>query len=123
MAVFVREQGLPKLMIRNYNNQSSFYAQMPDAAYELEMSSNEEFDTPFVRIYYSSLVTPDSWFDYNTETQELVLLKEKPVLLGYDRTQYVAERINVPSLTPNIEIPISLVYKRDLKKESMPCKL
>ena len=62
MAVFVREQGLPKLMIRNYNDKSSFYAQMPDAAYELEMSSNEEFDTPFVRIYYSSLVTPDSWY-------------------------------------------------------------
>jgi oligopeptidase B len=122
LAVFVREEGLAKLMIRKYGGEH-FYAQMPDAAYELEVSSNEEYDTPYVRIYYSSLVTPDSWFDYNTTSQSLILLKEKPVLGGYDRTQYHAERIMIPSLTPDVSVPVSLVYKKELKKEKMPCLL
>lgn len=123
LALFVREEGLARLLIRDYKSGEGFYAAMPDAAYEMELSSNEEFDTPFVRIYYSSLVTPDSWFDYNTMTRSLVLLKEKSVLGNYDRTQYIAERIQVPSLTPDIKIPLSLVYKKDLKKNNMPCLL
>jgi oligopeptidase B len=122
LVVFAREEGLSKLMIRNYEG-GAFYAEMPDAAYEMGLSSNEVYDTTVVRIYYSSLVTPDSWFDYNTVTRSLILLKEKPVLGGYDRTQYIAERIHVPSLTPNVNIPVSLIYKKSLRSGPMPCLL
>ncbi|KAL0485489.1 ptrB [Acrasis kona] len=126
LAIWVREDGLPKLMIYWPSTKSFSYAHMPDAAYDLSPSSNEQYETDLVRIYYSSLVTPDSWFDYNVKDKSLTLLKQKQVLGGFDSTLYQSERIYVPSLTPNVDIPISLVYRKDKRidgQSPMPCLL
>jgi oligopeptidase B len=45
------------------------------------------------------------------DTRERTLLKEQPVLGGYDRTQYQSERIFARA-ADGIEVPISLVYKK-----------
>ena len=43
-----------------------------------------EYDTKTVRYRYQSPVTPSSVYDYNMDTQNRTLLKQTPVLGGYD---------------------------------------
>jgi oligopeptidase B len=78
---------------------------------------HREFHTDVVRIRYKSFITPDSTFDYNMHTRQLTLLKEKEVLGGYDRTQYVSERIHATA-DDGVQVPISLVYKRTTAKDA-----
>ena len=48
------------------------------------------------------------------DTGERTLLKEKPVLGGYDRTMYESERTHATA-GDGTRIPISLVYRKDLR--------
>ena len=68
----------------------------PEPAYSVRLDANPEFDTPSVRYQYQSLVTPASVYDYDMDTQAATLLKQTPVLGGYDPAQYVSERLHAP---------------------------
>jgi oligopeptidase B len=62
------------------------------------------------------MVTPRSIFDYDLDTQTSELLKEQPVLGGYDRTQYVSERL-FATAPDGVQVPISVVYKKDTPRD------
>jgi oligopeptidase B len=49
--------------------------------------------------------------------QKSTLLKQQPVLGGYDPKQYQSERIYATA-SDGTRIPVSLVYKKDLKRDS-----
>jgi oligopeptidase B len=113
-----REGGLPYLRIVDLGAEApdalcaSHRIEFSEPAYSASLSSNPEFDTPFVRFQYESFVTPRSVFDYDVRTRERVLRKEQPVLGGYDATQYVSERLHATA-DDGARVPISLVYRRD----------
>ena len=54
---------------------------------------NSDYDTTRYRLGYTSMVTPQSVYDYDVATGELTLLKRQPVLGGYDPDDYVQERV------------------------------
>ena len=55
--------------------------------------TNLEYDTTILRYAYTSLVTPQSIYDYELDTRERTLLKQEPVLGGYDPEQYETRRL------------------------------
>ena len=57
---------------------------LPEAVGTVAASANAEFDTATYRFGYQSLVTPPSVFDEDLDTGERTLLKQQPVLGGYD---------------------------------------
>ncbi|HBK83060.1 MAG TPA: oligopeptidase B, partial [Flavobacterium sp.] len=60
---------------------------------------------------------PSSVIDFNMKTKEKNILKEQEVLGGkFDKNNYVEERIWAIA-TDGTKIPISLVYKKGLKKD------
>ena len=59
---------------------------------------NAEYNTKLVRFNYTSLVTPNSVFDYDMETRARELKKQQEVLGGYDPSQYQSERIYATAL-------------------------
>jgi oligopeptidase B len=61
------------------------------------------------------LVTPNSVFDYDVAKRERILKKQQPVLGGYKPEEYAVERINAKAKDGTL-IPISLVYKKALRK-------
>ena len=65
-----------------------------------------------MRFQYESFVTPRSVFDYHVHTRERTLLKQQPVLGGYDAQRYVSDRIHAVA-EDGTRIPISVVYRRD----------
>src|SRR6185436_15887793 len=75
------------------------------------LSSNPEFNTSLVRFAYQSMVTPGSVYDYDLVTKKRVLLKQQPVLGGFDPAKYEAKRVWSVS-RDGTRVPISLVYKK-----------
>jgi len=75
------------------------------------VTGNAEYDTKIVRFDYASMVTPDSVFDYNMDTRERELKKQREVLGGYDPAKYQSERIYATA-ADGVKVPISLVYKK-----------
>ena len=63
------------------------------------------------------MTTPRSVYDFNMLTKERTLLKQKKVLGGeFDSDNYISERIFAISRDGKTEIPISIVYRKGLKK-------
>jgi oligopeptidase B len=85
------------------------------------VGANPEPDGPALRIGRTSLVTPSSVLQVDLESREETLLKQEPVLGGFDPARYVSSRqwANAPD---GIRVPISLVHLRDVTLPA-PCVL
>jgi oligopeptidase B len=111
-----REDGLPHLSVTSLESGESHRVVFPEPAYSVFPDHNREFDTRLFRYNYQSLITPNSVFDYDMDRREATLLKEQPVLGGYDRTRYASERLF--AVAPDgVRVPISIVYRRGLARD------
>ncbi|MCB0278120.1 MAG: S9 family peptidase [Calditrichaeota bacterium] len=112
-----RKNGLLQLRVTSWDKKSDYYIDFGEAAYAAYLSTNLDFDTPILRYYYTSLTTPGSTYDYNMNSKEKNLLKREEVLGGYNPDDYHTERLYA-SAKDGTKIPVSLVYKKSLKKDS-----
>ncbi|MBN0040637.1 S9 family peptidase [Cellulosimicrobium cellulans] len=80
--------------------------------YTAALAGNPEWDQPNVRLSYASFVTPSTVYDLRVETGELTLLKQQPVLGGYDAADYVQRR-EWATAEDGTRVPVSLVWRRD----------
>jgi oligopeptidase B len=110
-----RQNGIPQLAIHDLASGQAHPIKFPEPVYVTHPLQNEEFNAKTYRISYESLVTPRSVFDYNIVTRERKLLKQQPVLGGYDATQYKSERIYATA-SDGTQVPISLVYKKGMRR-------
>ena len=111
-----RRDGLPQLRIIHVDSGESHNMAFPEPVYTASLSTNAEWDTPVLRYSYQSMVTPSSIYDYNVKTREQKLMKKQEVLGGYDQSQYTSERLWATA-KDGTKVPISIVYKRTLKKD------
>lgn len=107
-----REGGLEHLRVMDQQTGSDARMEMPEALYTVYGSSNPNYDTTTFRIGYQSMVTPRSVFDVDLESGERTLLKETPVLGGYDRTAYTTERRWATS-PDGTAVPMSVLRRSD----------
>jgi oligopeptidase B len=89
---------------------------MPDEVYSAWLGGNPDYDVASVRYQYTSLVMPTSAYDYEPATRRATLVKRQPVL-GYEPERYETRRAwaTAPDGT---QIPISIVYRRDLRGDA-----
>jgi oligopeptidase B len=121
LVVEERDRGLTRLRLESFaaspSEQSSVhYVAFDEPAYRAELGSNPEFDTPWLRYVYASLVTPYSSFDYHMQTRERRLIKQQEIPSGYDASLYTSERITAKA-PDGAEVPISLVYKKGVARD------
>ena len=88
-----RAKGLPTLRILDLRADKSHDLEFPEPTYNASLGTNKEFDTRLLRFNYQSFITPSSVYDYDMQTRKRELLKQQPVLGGYDQNQYKTERI------------------------------
>jgi len=115
LVIWQREDGIRTMRVqdvktREYKKDIAF----PESIYVVFPQNNKIFDTNTVRIQYNSLITPKSVFDYDMETGKMTLLKEEPVLGGYDRTLYESKRVYATA-KDGVKVPISLLYKKGIQ--------
>jgi oligopeptidase B len=116
LVIAERKAGLPIMRVQKLATGEEQNIPFPEPTYAISLGNNPEFNTTKLRFNYTSLITPSSVFDYDMATGERELKKETEVMGGYDRNQYASEWIfaNAPDGTL---IPISLVYKKGIKKD------
>jgi oligopeptidase B len=117
VALIERANGLPQITVYDIGTGSSQSIEWPESAYAVEAGDNAVFDTNVLRVTYESLTTPHSVYDYDMATHERKLLKRQIVKGGYNPDRYQTERI-FATADDGIKIPISLVYRKDLKRPS-----
>lgn len=126
LVVSMREGGNPTLHVFRLSGDTpgeSHAVRMPETAYDVNLTNNEEFDTALLRFSYTSLVTPRSVFDYDMNEKTRTLIKEQPVLGGYDKAAYITERIWATARDGK-KVPVSLVYRKGLRMDgTAPCLL
>lgn len=111
-----RKNGLVQLRIRDMKSNEDHYLDFGEPSYSAEAGENPEFDTKKFRYGYTSLTTPESEFDYNMASREKVLLKQQEVVGGYNKENYVTERLLAPAGDGNA-VPVSIVYKKGFRKD------
>jgi oligopeptidase B len=115
LVISQRKNGLPAIQVYDLNSGETHNIEFDEPDYDVEMSANPEFKTNTVRITYNSFVTPNSVIDYDMSSRQKEVKKVTPVLGGYQRDDYVTERIFAKA-DDGANIPISLFYKKGFIK-------
>ncbi len=110
-----RGNGLRKIRIIDLSNNQSHYVNFPESIYMVFIQDNYEFETQYLRFRYTSFTTPMSFYDHDMKNNNNILLKQTEVPGGYNKEDYVSERVFAPSHDGKL-IPVSLVYKKGLEK-------
>ncbi len=111
-----RSGGLRRLRVVRLEGDDSHYIEFPEAAYGVTLDENPEFATQAIRFTYSSLITPDSVYDYDVVKRTRELRKRDEVLGGYDPSLYRVERLMAPARDGAL-VPVSLVYRAPLARD------
>lgn len=111
-----RKEGLLQLRIRDAVSGKEHYLDFGEPAYTAYVGGNPEFNSTTLRYNYTSLTTPNSVFDYDMNSKSKKLMKEQTVLGGFDKAEYLTERIFVTA-RDGAKIPVSLVYKKGTPKD------
>ncbi|MFN3927822.1 MAG: S9 family peptidase [Pseudanabaenaceae cyanobacterium] len=115
LIIYDRYQGLERIRIYYFKDGQIHSIQFDDPTYTVFGSTNYEYDTHIFRFGYSSLVLPTTIYDYDLINHSRTVVKQDEIPGGYDPSLYTSERITATA-HDGTAIPVSLVYKKDLKK-------
>ncbi|NNE31027.1 MAG: S9 family peptidase [Winogradskyella sp.] len=117
LVISERSNGLNQIRVKRWDDTQDYYLPFDNETYTCYTSVNVEFDTEILRYGYNALTTPSSVIDFNMRTKTKVILKEQEVLGGdFNKDNYISERIWAEA-EDGTKIPMSLVYKKGLKKD------
>ena len=117
LVVEERSNGLNKIRIMPWNGEGEYYLPFESETYTAYSTTNVDFETEILRYGYQSLATPSSVIDFNMRTKEKEVKKEQQVLGGkFDKNNYKEERVWATA-KDGVKVPISLVYRKELKKD------
>lgn len=121
LVVSERADGLNKIRIMPWDEEGEYYLPFDSETYMAYTTTNLDFDTEILRYGYQSLATPPSVIDFNMKNKEKTILKEQEVLSldfesKFDKNNYQEERIWATA-TDGTKVPISMVYRKGMKKE------
>jgi oligopeptidase B len=117
LVVTERSNGLTKIKIIPWSGRGPYYLPFESETYTAYTSTNVDFDTEILRYGYQSMNTPSSVIDFNMKTKTKEIKKEQEVLGGtFDKNNYTEARVWATA-TDGTKIPISMVYKKGLKKD------
>ncbi len=113
LVIYKREEGLPKVDIfYEKGDERNHTIELPESVYGVWSGPNHEYSSDFVRLGYTSLITPMSTYDYDVSTKELELKKQEEVK-NYKKEEYVTERRFITA-RDGAKVPISIVHRKDI---------
>jgi oligopeptidase B len=116
LVVWCRTQGMSGITVLPSDRSGG---QARDLVFEepvrtVDAGSNLEYESTVLRFEYESLVTPSSVYDEDLESGTRTLLKQQPVLGGYDSTAWESHR-EWATARDGTRIPISLVGRKGIQ--------
>lgn len=118
-----RENGLPRIVIRDLTTGSESSIAFDEEAYGLGLDAGYEFETDTLRFIYASMARPAETYDYDMGSGARVLLKRQEIPSGHDPEAYRVRRI-FATAPDGEQVPISLLHRADLVLDGRaPCLL
>ena len=111
-----RDNGLSKITVRTLSSGKERELSFNDPAYRVSLYGNNTLDADSIRLYYSSMTTPASHFNYALKNDSKKLLKQTKVLGDFNATDYQSERLMITARDGK-QVPVSLVYRKDKFKK------
>lgn len=111
-----RELGLTRVIVRSLNDGSEKTLKFNDDAFAAYFYGNDELDNSALRVYYSSLTTPATHYDFDLNTGKATTLKQAKVVGDFNADNYASERIFIEA-RDGAKVPVSLVYRKDMFKK------
>lgn len=111
LVISERIAGLDQIRLHSYQGDEHRIS-FPETSYTAELGSNPEYAPACYRIGYSSMVTPETVYDYSPASRSLETLKVRAIPSGYDASNYQTERVIIKTRDRN-NLPISIVYRKD----------
>jgi oligopeptidase B len=111
VVVSERAGGLRRIRIMNTKTSATHYVTFPEKAYGVFLGGNPEYDTETLRFTYSSLITPNSTYDYNMRAKTRTLLKKQEIPSGFDASKYEVRRLMAPA-RDGVKVPVSILMKK-----------
>ncbi|HET8754167.1 MAG TPA: S9 family peptidase [Salinimicrobium sp.] len=116
LVVSERSNGLNQIKVMKWDNSESYYIPFDNETYTAYPGANPDFNTEILRYTYNSMNVPPSVIDFNMRTREKKLMKEQEVLGGFDKSNYVSDRIWATA-EDGTKIPMTLVHRKGLKMD------
>lgn len=116
LVVTLLENGLTQMDVIDRVSGGSRRVEFDEQVYVAYSDDNYEFDSKLFRYVYESLTTPESTYDYNLESEEHTLVKEREVVGDFDRGNYVTERL-FATARDGTQVPVSIVYREGLETD------
>jgi oligopeptidase B len=111
-----RVDGLDQLILRDYATGKEERVPFEEASYSAGFSGNPEYAPASYRLHYSSMVTPQTVYDYHPASKKLEVRKVQEIPSGYDPSKYVTERMMIAARDGK-KVPVSIVRLEDSKKD------
>ncbi|OIQ44165.1 MAG: oligopeptidase B [Gammaproteobacteria bacterium MedPE] len=111
-----RDNGLTKITVRDLTSGKERQLSFNDPAYRVSLYGNNNLDSDQIRLYYSSMTTPGSHFDYALNGEAKTLLKQTKVLGDFNPDNYQSERLMITARDGK-KVPVSVVYRKDKFKK------
>jgi oligopeptidase B len=112
MAVLVRENALPRIILINLGDNQETDIAFDEEAYDVSFGAMAEYDSATMRFTYASMTTPTQTFDFNMASGARILRKTQNVPSGHKADDYVTRRITATG-HDGAQIPVSLLYHKD----------
>jgi len=113
IAIEARRDGLDQVRLLGDDGRATVIP-FPEASYSVGLGSNREPHAPLLRLIYTSMVTPQTVFDYDVAAGALITRKVETIPSGYDAGRYASERL-VITARDGAQVPVSIVYRKDLR--------
>jgi oligopeptidase B len=109
------ENGLEYLRVMDIKTRrASARVETPESVYTMGLGFNPEYDSPVVRYNYSSMITPNSTYEFDLRTRNSKAIKVQEIPSGYDKAKYETTRVWATA-RDGVKVPVSLVMKKGTK--------
>ena len=109
-----RSAGLTQMEVIDRVSGEAHVIDVGEDVYVAFPDDNYEFDSTVFRYGYESMTTPESVYDYDLVARERQMIRQKEVLGGFSRNNYVSERLWATA-RDGTKIPVSLVYRKGIE--------
>lgn len=106
-----RENGLPRIVIRDLTDGGERAIAFDEEAYSLSLIDLKDGEGDVLRFVYASMTTPDQTFDYDMASNTRTLRKVREVPSGHDPERYLTSRVYA-SAPDGEQVPLSIVHAR-----------
>lgn len=109
------ENGLEYLRVMDMKTRrASVRIPTEESVYTMGLGFNPEYDTDAIRYGYSSMITPQSTYEFDLKTRKSTLIKQQEIPSGYDKSQYETARLWAVA-RDGVKVPISIMWKKGTK--------